>query len=327
MEVRELIDSLDQETKQNIMRMSGDSDPVAVIDMSYHLYRYFFALNMLSVEIDGKTFPTGHMTGFLSLIMKLREAGYSGIIVCVDGYDEERKKLNSEYRSGRSSDRYNVHNDVDDILSMISLIPNVYVCRDSGKEADDLIYSSSKLLRYLFDKNGLYGKEVHIFGNDRDLYQTLQDGIYMIKDTKSMKKIAEEDVIEEFKGVPPECLAMYRAIVGDSSDNLSGYYRFPKKMASFISRNCVISESEIRIKDGADITGQGNVKKYLGTINEDYSKFWSNYQIMKLDWFPFSIQRHDTSNGMYLLEKYRQAKFSRKCAVINQDWGLGNAEK
>lgn len=327
MELRDLVESLDQETKQNIVDMSQDSNPVAVVDMSYQLYRYYFALSQLSVNINGMNIPTGHMTGFLSLVMKLYEEGYSGIIICVDGYDETRKSLNPDYRTGRSSDRYNVHNDVDDILCMSSLLPNVYVCRDSGKEADDLIYSCSKLLNYLFGKNELYGKYVHIFGNDRDLYQTIQDGIYMIKDTKSMKEITEEDVIEEFKGVPPECLAMYRAIVGDSSDNLSGYYRFPKKMASFISRNCVISDSEIRIKEGVDLVGVLNVKKYVQIINSDYDKFWTNYQIMKLGVFPFKIQRPDSTKARYLLEKYRQNKFYKKCIGINQEWGLGNASK
>lgn len=84
-------------------------------------------------------------------------------------------------------------------------------------EADDLIGIAAHRLQKLDSI-----KEVAIISNDRDFYQCITDKVYVYRAGKgSLKKITAKSVEKEF-GVGPDRWALFKSLVGDSSDHFDG---------------------------------------------------------------------------------------------------------
>jgi len=90
-----------------------------------------------------------------------------------------------------------------------------------------------------------------------------------------------------FEGVTPDNLAKYRAIIGDTSDNLKGYPRFRKANAVIIAENFDVADDGLVLKKGATFNSRWN--SFLNVIYDDFSIFKNNYDIMKLRDFDFEL--------------------------------------
>jgi hypothetical protein len=305
------LSELNEITKNIIFKISSSNTSVVILDMSFHLHRYAYAHKNLSINKDGVNIPTGHIYGFTKLITTLKKRfANTAIIIAVDGYDQDRKNLDGNYKAGRETKEFNIHAYTTQILEMCSLIPDVYVTYNSKYEADDSIYIVSRSLDTLFKKNWIE-KDIYIYSSDKDLYQAVNDKIKVVKKFGTGKywlskaEIVNIEVVkEEFNGVSPDNLAVFRSIVGDTSDNLKGYFRFPKKVAGIIAENCSVEEYGLFIGDDS-VLATDNVRKYLDIINTDYGVFKKNLAIMKLKEFNFELSVYDTSNAFKYIEYYQ----------------------
>ena len=103
----------------------------------------------------------------------------------------------------------------------------------------------------------------------------------------------DEKMQQKFKRTPPKDLPLYRAIVGDKSDNLPGpIQRFPKDLASKIARTCTIDDIE---KVATKVSTTPSKFKYLMKLQENYKQVQLNYEVMKLREVDFNITRDEVS--------------------------------
>jgi 5'-3' exonuclease len=176
---------------------------------------------------------------------------------------------------------------------------------------------------YLLKKNSI-DRTIYIYAQDKDIMQCINDKIVMIKkfgegkNWMSKADIATEDSVrEQFNGVSPDRIAMFRSIAGgDSSDNIKGYLRFPKKHAAIISEECDISNICLIPKEPDFFEKNPDTVKYLNIINSDFQKFKSNYSIMKMKEYDFTLRIPNKGNAIELLDFYQLNQYKKELGVL-----------
>lgn len=290
---------MNSDTKMALYDICTKYEDVFVVDMFNYIFKYYFANKSLSVIKDGKTYPTGHFFGITRQMLFIKEKFPNcAIIFAVDGHDKSRREINEDYKAGRVHE-IEPQDYVSQILRFCSLIDGVYSCYNQNYEADDVIGSITRSLKILCDKNGLK-KNLYILSSDRDMYQLIDDNssckVRAIKKFgygndwyKDTEFIDELKVQEAFNGVVPKDLLKFRAITGDSSDNLKGYFRFRKANASIIATNFDYDKENHKLVLKKGVPMRESWKKPLSVILEDFSVFEKNYEIMRLKNFDFDI--------------------------------------
>jgi 5'-3' exonuclease len=316
--------NLDETTKLNIFNIVNNYSTTIILDASQHLYRFAYAHRMLSINHMGKEIPTGHIYGFLKMLVYLKRKFVNpAIIIAIDGYDRERELENSDYKSNRPEKDVSVHKNTDDIIKLSAMLSGVFVSYNSKYEADDTIYNISRTLDTLQKKNNI-DKNIYIYAMDKDLMQCVNDKILMIrkfgtgKDWMKKADIVNETIVREtFSGVRPDRIAMFRSIAGgDTSDNIKGYPRFPSKIASIIAEECIVTDTCIVPPDNDFLERNPKIQKHLDIINNDFSKFKSNYAIMKMKEYDFTIRIPDRDNAVYLIDYYKLNSYKKELALI-----------
>ena len=292
--------------KLNYYEILAKHEDVLLVDVMNHLHRFLWVNKDLSVIIDDEEIMTGHIYGFLRYLLSLKERFPKGSIVLVlDGKDEERIKLNPEYKSGRDR-TVNLYKDIPDILEFSSLLDGVYYSYNENFEADDTICSLSHIMTRLCLSNNIK-KDIYILSNDKDMYQLVSESDNV--NTKIIRKfgigskwmedadlVNIEKVKATFNGVSPENLVKFRAITGDSSDRLKGYYRFRKSNAAIIAENFDYSPEYgiFTLKEGKVYDSKW--ESFLTTIWKDMNVFDTNYKIMKMKDYDAKIEVKDCFN-------------------------------
>jgi 5'-3' exonuclease len=331
--------ALMQETKVIIHQLLTEHNPVILVDMSNHMYKFAYVFRDMSIQVGSKEIPTGNIYGFLNMLTNMRKAmPKCGIVVVPDGYDRSLKEINSEYKAGRSHD-VEVHTDTNDILAMACMLPNVWVSYHPEYEADSTIYSIAKVMTRLIDKNEIQGQKVVVYSNDKDLYQCVDHNVITARKLgKGMKWLIPEESVsvgnvkDQYNGVYPEGLALFRSLTGDSSDNIKGYLRFPKKIAEVfandynihhISDDEPLPDNFIKVTDEASFGFVSKVDsprpmdaKWFKVIQEEPARLKNNYAVMKLKTYDFTIYRVDTSRGLELVRLYRLSKYAAELEAL-----------
>jgi DNA polymerase-1 len=258
----------------------------------------------MEVMVNDNPICTGHLFGFTKLMTSLKTKYKNcAILLALDGIDVSRRMANESYKADREHD-YRVDVEMDELLDMCSLVDGVFTCYDPDYEADDVIGSVVQEVYRLCKKNNI-PKQINILSTDKDMYQLIRDDesvpIHSILKFSNPPEIVDESVVrDKFNGVSPKDLVKFRAIVGDSSDNLSGYYRFRKANAAIIAENFDYDEEKqlLYLKPGVQYDPKW--AKFLPTIADNMNTFRTNYSIMKLKKFDFEIipisDRHSLSD-------------------------------
>lgn len=310
----------------DLIEVVNKHNEVVIVDLSNVLYRYLWAFKDLSVMVDGELIKTGHFYGVTQLLINIKNNfNNPAIILCVDGYDKKRKELLESYKQGRNSNvdvdgsgkTTNVHKDTGFLFTMLSLMKDIYFVYDPDYEADDSI---GTLVRRVVKEAP--SKLVYMLTTDRDMYQMIGGNVKQVKKFGSGKNflydaqyVTDTDVFEEF-GVYPKDLLLYRAMKGDSSDKITGYYRFPAKVATYIAENFSQDSfeklNEVKVdKMPKDHTLCKAVEKGLITINNDINIFKRNLELMGLKETPMDIKtlNCDRPTAMNLCMTLRMNKF------------------
>lgn len=306
--LREGIDmfQLTEDTKRKLYNICMVNKDLLLVDVMNHLHRFLWANQDLSVTINDEIVSTGHLYGMTRFVSMLKERFPDcSIVLCLDGYDSERREINPEYKANRDH-TLNLYEQIDDLVEMCSLLDGVYSCYCKDCEADDIINSISFIV-YNLCKKAKVRKSIWILSNDKDMYQLVRDDtdnpIRIIRKFGTGAKwyddadiVDESKVRETFNDVNPINLVKFRAITGDSSDNLKGYYRFRKKDASVIaeSYDYSLENHSLVLKEG--IVPDIKIKKSLVKIMNEIDIFDKNYRIMKMKQIDFDLKEHDFSN-------------------------------
>lgn len=207
--------------------MSALHKPVQIllIDGSSYLYRAYYSLKPLHTP-DGKTVQAVY--SFCRMLAKmLREFKPDHIALIWDSKGpNERKQMYADYKATRQAAPSDMTEQRELIQEFARTIGMSQVA-EQGVEADDLIASAAQQFAH-------QGHQVIIFSSDKDLLQLLNSNI-KVYDPFKEQFVTREDAESKF-GFSLEKLAMYYALIGDSSDNIPGVAGIGPKTAADLCR-------------------------------------------------------------------------------------------
>jgi DNA polymerase-1 len=181
-------------------------------------YRCFFAIPELT-RADG--FPTNALHGWVKSIWRLSDQEKpDGIVVFFDlGGAQDRLALLPEYKAHREEMPDALDKQVP-VIKELTRAMGLGGVEQDGVESDDLLASEAMTL-------SKRGDQVLIVSSDKDFAQVVGERIkIMLPPPTANPKLGwrlmdAKGVVEKF-GVPPERIAEYLALVGDTSDNIPG---------------------------------------------------------------------------------------------------------
>lgn len=243
-----------------------------ILDVSNLLYRGLYGIT------TGNYGPSFYVLDTIETIMNSDEN--CKIFLCLDGFPEKKKELYKEYKGNREH-KVSVYDQLPSLVYYLKNINNISILFNPKIEADDLIYTLSQ------NDNG---KNI-IYSTDNDLFQCLNQNtvINTGKEYITLENLyTYEKYVKKFFCINPERIVLYRAIVGDSSDNLKPcVQRFPHKLASLIAKNINYNGNSCPNLDDIKecislIDLKESEKKQIEKLINGYEAFKNNFEIMKL---------------------------------------------
>ncbi len=186
-------------------------EEVYLIDGSAYIYRAYHAIAPLS---NSKGLATHAVFGFISILRRLfREREPHFVAVAFDSRGPVfRHELYGEYKANRPPMPADLVEQLPYIRQYVEAL-NIRILEEPGVEADDLIASAVCELRRL-------GQKVIIVSGDKDLLQLVDSATTMWDPMKG--KVMDATEVAKKYNVQPEQLLDCFALIGDSSDNISG---------------------------------------------------------------------------------------------------------
>ncbi|GHS97278.1 DNA polymerase [Synergistales bacterium] len=201
---------------------------ILLIDGHGLAFRAFYAVPFLSSNgtSEGGT-PTNVLTGFMNMLASVEKAsGASDVVVVFDAPSPTfRHELYAEYKAQRKPTPPELKAQIPILKELLSALGYPLIV-ENGVEADDVIAS-------LALKFSRAGKEAVIVSSDKDIFQTLAQGITMLRPTKGMampKEYDEASFTAEY-GFSPLSMPDYQALLGDAVDNVPGVPGIGEKTA------------------------------------------------------------------------------------------------
>lgn len=254
-----------------------------LVDFSWVVHRMWWAHKDLSVVLaDGTELKSGHVFGVARLLKTLTEKYPSAdIVLCLDGSPKHGKALSADYKANRSPNSAGTaFEDLGVLLTCAMAFPRVTAAFHRDLEADEVI-------SYMAQFYCKHCSRVIIYSADCDMLQLLAcaDNIFIAKefDKKSGELLlvdkeaylSDSHYLDKFVGCDISVLPLYRAMVGDSSDNLAGFPRLRKKLAKELAESYRTEDALVRGCHNGDVRFPTMFKDFL-------PKLHINYEIMKL---------------------------------------------
>lgn len=184
---------------------------LTIIDTFGFFFRSYYALPPLR---NAQGFPTGLLLGFANLIHNLyKEKNCDFLVFALEGKGVNyRKLLDLNYKANRAQTPEELLLQLPIAIEWIEQMGFSNLAID-GYEADDIVAS---LTQWAKDQ----GIRARVISHDKDLYQLIDDSIYLYDPIKK-KEIHTEECLEKW-GVHPKDFVNFQALLGDASDNISG---------------------------------------------------------------------------------------------------------
>ena len=264
------------------------NDRVLLID-GLNIFLRAFAVNG---SLNEKGVPVGGITGFMkSLAFAIREMEPTRVIVVYDGAggSQRRRKMHPNYKSqrkpGKRITRWDAFKNATEekeamkiqfsrLLEYLDFLP-INVISIDRIEADDTI---------AYVANNLLEDEVIIMSSDQDFLQLVNDRITV---WSPIKKIfyTPEKVLEGY-GVPAHNFLMYKVLMGDKSDNISGVKGLgPKKLPKIIPD--ILSHNSLDLDFIVGYANKGEEPMHQKIV-ESENQLHINQQLMDLKNPPIS---------------------------------------
>lgn len=193
---------------------------LTIIDTFGFFFRSYYALPPLR---NSEGFPTGLLLGFANLIHSIyKEQNSDYLVFALEGRGQNRRKLlDPNYKANRAKAPEELLLQLPIAIEWIEKMgfQNLSI---KNYEADDVIAS----LASWASNQGLQTK---IISHDKDLYQLINETTYLYDPIKK-REIHIQECIEKW-GVYPQDFTNFQALLGDSSDNISGIKGIGSKTA------------------------------------------------------------------------------------------------
>ena len=200
-----------------------------IIDGHALAYRYYFALERSGMKTADNR-PIWAVFGFFKCIFDLlKETKVNPDLMAVTfdvGRHTYRVDMYPEYKANRESMPDSMHSQLSEIVEGLNAF-NIPIFTKEGYEADDLIGTISQIA-----KND--GINTMILTGDRDSFQLVDDekGVSVIMPSKGEIVKYDRQKVFERMGIYPEQVIDFKALAGDTSDNIPGIQGIGDKTAS-----------------------------------------------------------------------------------------------
>lgn len=192
------------------------------IDGNSIMNRAFYGIKLLS---NSKGQFTNALTGFMNIYLKeIGEVRPDCVAVAFDlKAPTFRHKANAAYKANRKGMPEELAQQMPVIKELLGDL-GIKIVQCEGYEADDILGTLSKAAA---DS----GNECYILTGDRDSFQLVSDRVTVRLATTKETKIYTPDRIMEEYGVTPRQMIEVKALMGDTSDNISGVKGIGEKTA------------------------------------------------------------------------------------------------
>ncbi len=238
------------------------SERYLLIDGLNLFFRNFSAIN----AVNSNGVHIGGLGGFFrSLGALIRTIQPTQVYVVFDGpgSSNNRKNIIPEYKSARNITRVTKHELFDNleeeddskvdqivrIIQYLTTLPVKTICL-SRVEADDVIaYLSSTLPTKPEDR-------AFIVSSDKDYLQLVTEKVIVYRPIE--KEYYTTDTVKEKFGVTPNNFLLYKLLMGDNSDGITGikglgpkglFKRFPELKTQDLSFDSILDIAESRLKE------------------------------------------------------------------------------
>jgi DNA polymerase-1 len=194
----------------------GADRPLLIVDGDNLAHRAYHSTPKTVTGAEGR--PINAVIGFVGMLVNLwLKERPRGVFVAWDtlGVETYRHRLWPAYQAGRVFDR--------EIVDQLGLLPGLCrafalgVGQRAGSEADDLMAAAA---RAEVERGG----SCLVLTTDRDAYQLVSPRVTVLapqRGTRELARVGPTEVVARL-GVLPEQVADFKALSGDSSDNIPG---------------------------------------------------------------------------------------------------------
>ncbi|GAB4147935.1 MAG: DNA polymerase I [Patescibacteria group bacterium] len=206
--------------------MLKNQKTLLLIDGSSLAFRMFFALERTGLTTpDGR--PSWAVFGFMKALMDVIAKEKPDLII--PAFDAKGGTFRSDkfdyYKANRPTEMPEaLATQWPEIQRCLNLI-GMNTIEKKGLEADDII-------GILSTQASKAGWKVLILTGDRDAFQLVNDQVFCLYPTNTGLQKMDEQAIKEKMGVPPSQIVDFKALCGDSSDNIPGVPGIGEKTAA-----------------------------------------------------------------------------------------------
>ena len=236
------------------------------IDGNSIMNRAFYGIKMLS---NKNGVYTNAITGFMNIYLSVvNDISPDGVAVAFDlRAPTFRHKAVESYKANR-------HGMPDELAQQMPVIKElltalgIKIVECEGFEADDILGTLSKLCT---DEKG----ECYVLTGDRDSLQLINDNVtVLLHTTKGTVRYNEEKFTEDY-GIKPIELIDLKALMGDSSDNISGVKGIGEKTATQLIKDHHTVEGLYSALENGGVTATKSVltKLEAGKADAEQSKW------------------------------------------------------
>ncbi|MDD4179416.1 MAG: DNA polymerase I [Candidatus Margulisbacteria bacterium] len=202
-----------------------NNSKVVLIDGNSLAYRAFYALPDTMRTATGIT--TNAIYGFTTMLIKILEDNPDFVAISFDRPEPTfRHKEYKEYKATREKAPPTLHEQIPYVKEVAAAF-EIPIYEIAGFEADDVIGTLAK-------EAEKQGHDVIILSGDLDPLQLVNDKIKVLTTRKGITDTilyGAKEVEERYDGLRPDQLIDYKALKGDTSDNIPGVPKVGEKTA------------------------------------------------------------------------------------------------
>lgn len=244
-----------------------------LVDGSNLLFQMFFGMPARITGPDGRAIQG--TLGFVGALLKiLRRTKPTHIAVLFDGeHDNDRTLLDPDYKAnrpdyGQAPEEENPFSQLPDIYSALDFL-GISRAETVDCETDDWIAGYALAFGGKMD--------VVISSFDSDYFQLITDHVRVLRYRGEKTAVWDSACVREKLGIEPNQYADFKALTGDTSDNIRGAYKVgPKTAAALLNRFGSLD----RVLMGADSIEKPSVR---ASIRADADRLRTNYRLIKLE--------------------------------------------
>jgi DNA polymerase-1 len=198
------------------MNNSNTKKRFVVIDGNHLIHRAFYAIQSPLKTSSGE--QTNAIYGFASMLINIIEVEKPDYIAMT--FDEHaptfRHELHEDYKGTRQKAPDELYAQIPRIHEMVKAF-DMPIYSKEGFEADDMMGTLAKEAEAM-------GMEVYLVTGDMDAMQMITPNIRVAYPHKGYREpiIYDRQRVKEKYGIEPEQVVDYKALMGDSSDNIKG---------------------------------------------------------------------------------------------------------